>query len=101
MLTFFNNLKILHKIALTLAILMAISLGVSAISLRSLSVQQEAAGWTDHTYQVLGTLNNIKDAMVNQETGMRGYVIAPTKTSWHRRRRARRPMLPIWPRFEI
>ncbi|WP_165422482.1 methyl-accepting chemotaxis protein [Rhizobium leguminosarum] len=76
MLTFFNDMKILRKIALTLMALMAVSLGISAISLRSLSVQQQAAGWSEHTYKVLGLLQNLVEAMVNQETGMRGYVIS-------------------------
>ncbi|TQX86017.1 MULTISPECIES: methyl-accepting chemotaxis protein [Rhizobium] len=76
MLAFFNNMRILRKIALTLVALMIVSLGVSAISLQSLSAQKQAAGWSDHTYKVLGVLQNIVEAMVNQETGMRGYVIS-------------------------
>ncbi|WP_337270221.1 methyl-accepting chemotaxis protein [Oryzifoliimicrobium ureilyticus] len=72
----FGDLKILTKISATLLSLLFISLAVSFITLGSQSTQEQAARWTDHTYQVLGGLNAIMAAMVDQETGMRGYLIA-------------------------
>ncbi|MDO1581821.1 methyl-accepting chemotaxis protein [Rhizobium oryzicola] len=34
------------------------------------------ADWTDHTYQVLDKVNGMMAGMVDQETGMRGYLVA-------------------------
>ncbi|MBO9135861.1 CHASE3 domain-containing protein [Rhizobium sp. B230/85] len=76
MLTYFNNLKILYKISVTLVVLMAINVAVSAISGNSIATQQQASGWTEHTYKVLARLEGVVAAMVDQETGMRGYVIS-------------------------
>ncbi len=76
MLTYFNNLKILYKISVTLVVLMAINVAVSAISGNSIATQQQASSWTEHTYKVLARLEGVVAAMVDQETGMRGYVIS-------------------------
>ncbi|PZM13148.1 methyl-accepting chemotaxis protein [Rhizobium tubonense] len=72
----FMNLRILGKIALSLSVLILISLAVTTVSFRSMTSQEQTASWTDHTYRVLGGLNAIMAAMVDQETGMRGYVIS-------------------------
>ena len=72
----FNNLRILTKIALTFFLLIGISLGVSILSYQSVSKLEETAKMTDHTYKVIGTLNGIAMSMVNQETGLRGYILS-------------------------
>ncbi|WFU06604.1 methyl-accepting chemotaxis protein (plasmid) [Rhizobium sp. CB3171] len=72
----FNNIKILSKIALVFALLLAISTVVNIISFTSMTTQEKAADWTDHTHAVLGTVSNIVAAMVDQETGMRGYLLS-------------------------
>ncbi|NTC82476.1 methyl-accepting chemotaxis protein [Agrobacterium tumefaciens] len=72
----FNNLRILTKIALSLLLLIMISIGVSYTSYASLSKLEQTAAMTDHTYKVIGALNAIITSMVDQETGMRGYVLS-------------------------
>jgi len=76
MLSFFNNIKILGKIALVFFLLLAVSTTVNLVSYNSLASQEKAATWTEHTYTVLGTVNSIVAAMVDQETGMRGYLVS-------------------------
>ncbi len=74
--SFFNNLQILTKIAATLGMLILISMGVSYSSYASLSKLEQTAAMTDHTYKVINALNGITAGMVDQETGMRGYLVS-------------------------
>jgi methyl-accepting chemotaxis protein len=74
--TFFNNLKIIIKIATSLALLIIIGLGVAVVSSLSLSKQVATAGITEHTFQVLGTLQDVSFAMARQESSVRGYIIS-------------------------
>jgi methyl-accepting chemotaxis protein len=56
--------------------LIAISLAVNFLSDRAISASNEASGWVTHTYQVMGTADAALAAMVNQETGMRGFLVS-------------------------
>ena len=56
--------------------LIMVSLAVAFISYNSSAVQSANAHMTDHTHDVLSKLSIMMSAMVDQETGMRGYVIA-------------------------
>ncbi|CZT37524.1 CHASE3 domain-containing protein [Rhizobium sp. 9140] len=76
MMSFFNNLQILTKIAATLGMLILISMGVSYSSYASLSKLEQTAAMTDHTYKVINALNGITASMVDQETGIRGYLVS-------------------------
>ncbi|AWI59929.1 methyl-accepting chemotaxis protein [Sinorhizobium fredii] len=71
-----DNIRILGKIALMCFLLLAVSTTIGVVSYNSLATQEKAAGWTEHTYAVLGTVNSIVAAMVDQETGMRGYLVS-------------------------
>ena len=75
--TFFNNLRILPKIAVTLTIMIVIALAVTIMGALSLSKQQQAGDWAEHTYKVIGVLNNVALAMTRQESGLRGYLLTP------------------------
>ncbi|WP_368518628.1 methyl-accepting chemotaxis protein [Rhizobium sp.] len=72
----FNNLKIVTKISVAFIVLILLSIAACAINLSGLARQNAAVGITEHTYQVLSTLDRITASMVNQETGLRGYLIA-------------------------
>lgn len=72
----FNNLKIVTKISVAFTVLILLSIAACAINLSGLARQNAAVGITEHTYQVLSTLDRITASMVNQETGLRGYLIA-------------------------
>ncbi len=71
-----NNLKTLTKMILAFGLVIAISFAVNALSWSSLSFQQKSNGWTVHTYEVLDQIDTIVAAMVDRETGLRGYLLS-------------------------
>ena len=73
---FFTNLRVIKKVSLAFAALIATSLIVSTISWITLDKLEQASGWTDHTNKVLSQLSTITASMVNQETGVRGYLVS-------------------------
>jgi len=70
------DLRISAKIALIMAVMLAITVGASAISLQSVGVIEETEAWTVHTHEVLSEIDRMITAMINRETGLRGYLIA-------------------------
>jgi methyl-accepting chemotaxis protein len=74
--SFFANLSIARKLIVSFAALIVLILGVSAVTYSEVSFVEKSSGWTDHTYKVLAGLENVVDGMVNQETGVRGYLIS-------------------------
>ena len=77
---FFNNMRILTKVASALVLLIAIGLGVAFIGSSSLSKQQAAADITEHTYKVLGVLDKVTLSVTQMENSVRGYLIAPANS---------------------
>ncbi len=71
-----NNLRTLVKMIGAFALVIVISLIVNTLSWSSLTHQQTANGWTVHTYEVLKRADAIVAAMVDRETGVRGYLIS-------------------------
>ncbi len=71
-----NNLGTLTKMIAAFALVIAISILVNVMSWTSLSYQQTANGWTVHTYEVLAQVEDIVAAMVDRETGIRGYLLS-------------------------
>ncbi len=71
-----NNMRTIVKMICAFALVIAISIIVNVLSWSSLSFQQTANGWTVHTYQVLQGVDRIVAAMVDRETGVRGYLLA-------------------------
>jgi methyl-accepting chemotaxis protein len=61
---------------LVFLLITGISLLVSGIAWRNTSVLEQATGWTTHTYEVLAQANGLTEAMVNAETGVRGYLVS-------------------------
>ncbi|SDO14492.1 methyl-accepting chemotaxis protein [Methylobacterium phyllostachyos] len=70
------DLKISAKIALIMAVMLAITVGVSAISLRNLRLVEETKAWTVHTHEVIAEIDRLTIAMIDRETGVRGYLIS-------------------------
>ena len=73
---FINKMKIGAKLAsgygIVLIIMVAISLTVF-LSVKSLS---ESSKWVNHTYDVILTARSVGSAMVDMETGQRGFIIS-------------------------
>ncbi|WP_336486064.1 methyl-accepting chemotaxis protein [Methylobacterium nigriterrae] len=70
------NLKIAIKIGITLAFLIGVGLATTLVSLGTLSRIEQTGHWAAHTHAVIGRMNEILIAMVNQETGVRGYLVS-------------------------
>ncbi|MCJ2059428.1 CHASE3 domain-containing protein [Methylobacterium sp. J-048] len=70
------DLKTGVKIALIMALILAITVGVSAISLRNIGLIEDAEEWTVHTHEVLSEVERMQAAMVDRETALRGYLIS-------------------------
>ncbi|MDZ7875968.1 MAG: methyl-accepting chemotaxis protein [Rhizobium sp.] len=71
-----NNLRTLTKMIAAFGLVIAISFIVNILSWSSLAYQQTANGWTVHTYEVLDRVDAIVAAMVDRETGVRGYLLS-------------------------
>jgi methyl-accepting chemotaxis protein len=74
--SFFTNLKIGRKLMLSFAVLVLLSAVVSGVIYSQVAFVQKSIGWTTHTYEVLDGIDNMVAAMVNQETGLRGYLVS-------------------------
>ncbi|MCW6512255.1 methyl-accepting chemotaxis protein [Hyphomicrobiales bacterium BP6-180914] len=70
-----DNLKISKKLGLAFALQIAGTLVLSAVLFFVLISLRQAAQWNDHTYEVLAKIEGVITSMVNQETGLRGYLI--------------------------
>jgi methyl-accepting chemotaxis protein len=64
------------RLAFGFGVVISVFLVVVASALVSQGQLQQAEQWNVHTYQVLGTSDDLLRAMVNMETGARGFLIA-------------------------
>lgn len=71
-----NNLKLARKLALAFFLLVLVSAAVGTVTWRNMAVLERTTDWTVHTYKVIGTAQDLVAGMVNQETGLRGFLIA-------------------------
>ncbi len=73
--TSLNNLSIIKKLIVSLgAVIIAVMAVNGTIYLKSREVKDTTA-WNEHTIKVIGTANDMLMGMVNQETGLRGYLL--------------------------
>jgi len=70
------NLRTMTKLVISFSLVLLVGLVVNLVSMTSSRTQQEATGWTEHTYKVLRAVDNMIAGMVNQETGLRGFLLA-------------------------
>ncbi|AWN54858.1 CHASE3 domain-containing protein [Methylobacterium sp. 17Sr1-1] len=71
-----NNLKIVPKLAIAFGSLVAVTLTVNALNYWSFQSIEERNYWTEHTQAVLHAVDDALAGMLNQETGVRGYLLA-------------------------
>ncbi|MGX7704851.1 methyl-accepting chemotaxis protein [Methylobacterium sp. Gmos1] len=71
-----NNLKIVPKLAIAFGSLVAVTLTVNALNYWSFHSIQERNYWTEHTQAVLHAVDDVVVGMLNQETGVRGYLLS-------------------------
>ncbi|WP_236783721.1 methyl-accepting chemotaxis protein [Azospirillum humicireducens] len=70
------NLRIGGKIMAAFTALIAITSIISAANYSTLSSIQASIGWTIHTYRVIQNTGTVLTAMIDQETGLRGYLVS-------------------------
>ncbi|MBA4794841.1 MAG: CHASE3 domain-containing protein [Phenylobacterium sp.] len=73
---FFEGLAVSKKLLVAFSVVLAISLGASVISFQRSQAVEEATRWNTHTYKVLAEAEAVGSAMVDQETGVRGYLVS-------------------------
>ncbi len=81
-----SNIRIITKIGLVVLLLVVISFVVAGLNFNSITVQEEASAITNHTYRVMGEANLALAAMIDQETGMRGYLVSGDEKFWSHRK---------------
>ncbi|MDX3969957.1 MAG: CHASE3 domain-containing protein [Bradyrhizobium sp.] len=71
-----NNLRISIKVSAVFVAICLVVAGSTGAIYNSLSVMNSTARMTVHTYEVLEQLSGLVSAMINQETGVRGYLVS-------------------------
>jgi len=71
-----NNLSFRNKTMFGFAGVIVVMFSLGAAMLAMIGETRDGVRWTKHTYNVIGQLNSIVAAMVDQETGLRGYLLA-------------------------
>ena len=71
-----NNLKINVKLYGGFGIVLAIVAVVSIITFISINSLVTSSKWVNHTYEVIRTAESVGAAMVDMETGQRGFMVA-------------------------
>ncbi len=73
---FFTNLSITKKVVIAFLVMFATAAAGLAMNLLNLHTIRQTESWTTHTYNVIQRMNLIVASMVDQETGMRAYLLA-------------------------
>lgn len=71
-----NNIKIGQRLSLVFGLLTLVSILVAAVVFLNLNSISQASHWNDHTREVLDELNAVGSSMVDQETGVRGFLVS-------------------------
>ena len=71
----FQNMKLIHKLTVAFGIIIFIAGVAGLYNYTRLSLVRETTKWTEHTHDVLDTTSAMLAGMVDQETGLRGYLI--------------------------
>jgi methyl-accepting chemotaxis protein len=80
MMSFLANLRITKKLVGAFALIIAVMIGTSTVVWHRISFIQDSSRWTMHSHEVLETLSNVMAAMIDQETGLRGYLVSGDET---------------------
>ena len=71
-----NNLKLSTKLAGGYVIVLILMAIVSIVVFNSINRLVDSSKWVNHTYEVIRTAESVGAAMVDMETGQRGFMIA-------------------------
>ncbi len=70
-----SNMSIAYKLLMAFGALILISVALNVYIFTNKQALEQADGWTDHTYKVLQQADAMQAAMVDQETGFRGFLV--------------------------
>ena len=73
---FLSRLRISARLAFGFAGVITVFLAVAAVAFYTSLKTKEAEDWNVHTYQVLGTADDLLKNMINMETGARGFLLS-------------------------
>lgn len=76
---FFDNLTMVRKLTLCLGIILALTLVTNFVIYTKKNQVRETTNINEHTYKVIMASNKLVEAMVNQETGLRGYLLTANR----------------------
>lgn len=79
-----KNLPIGRKLGLAFTILVLISVTISYVTYDSLKTLNNQDKWTVHTYEVIDEGGELTAALLHQEAGMRGYLVAADESFLNR-----------------
>ncbi|MFC6626276.1 methyl-accepting chemotaxis protein [Sphingomonas yabuuchiae] len=68
-----------RKLALCLGIILALSLTTNFVIYTKKNQVRETTNINEHTYKVIMASNKLVEAMINQETGLRGYLLTANR----------------------
>ncbi len=71
-----SDVKVLYKIGVAFAALLISSLLVGCVNWYAIGLLEKTSHWTVHTYEVMSRLQSIGAAMVDRETGVRGFLVS-------------------------
>jgi methyl-accepting chemotaxis protein len=92
----FRNLRLQAKLTLNAGVLIALAGLQSAVVYRVTRDHQEKARWREHTVEVISHATAASNALVNMETGYRGFVITGTRSTSRRTAPVKRRPRPSW-----
>lgn len=70
-----KNISLSKKLMIVFGAIVLVSSVLNGIIFYNKTTLEQTSGWTNHTYQVIDQANAVMSAMVDQETGFRGYLI--------------------------
>ncbi|AMW05590.1 CHASE3 domain-containing protein [Gemmatimonas phototrophica] len=70
-----NNWKLRKKLLVAFGLVLSIFTVQSTVAYRATTANAEATRWTDHTYEVIGVASDALAALVDMETGYRGFLV--------------------------
>ena len=77
----FNNIGIAQRLYLGFALIAAILITLMSVAFVSFSKLTNATEWNKHSYQVLDASQQIGEALIDMETGERGYALTGAQES--------------------
>lgn len=76
-----QNISIGRKILLAFALVLAANIATGGVILYANANVEKNIDWTTHTYEVLQATDSMMAALVDQETGLRGYLLTGKEAS--------------------